>query len=105
MAGVVKPMNEPAEPVAPEPAIEEVPKPKRISGYDRMKRKNRYLSGTIAELGSDVSALENLVETLLTTIGTLTARDVTIEDIDRARRIATGIRAALATDDDGVPAS
>jgi hypothetical protein len=82
---------------------EEQPKKKRISGYDRMKRKNQYLAGNLGELNGDVAALEALVEKLLGNLEILVGRNVTDKDVERVRRMVGGIRAALATEDAGEP--
>jgi hypothetical protein len=83
----------------------EPPKQKRLSGYDRMRRKNTYLQGNVADLASDVAALESLVATLLSHLQVAIRPDLGEEDRNRIRRVLNGIRAALASDDTGGPTS
>jgi hypothetical protein len=69
-----------------EPAIE---KPKRITGYGRMRRRVDFLA-------KDVTALEGLVETLLKYLERAIGPDLTDQDRDRYRRMMNDIRAHLA---------
>jgi hypothetical protein len=77
---------------------EVAPKRKRISGYDRMKRKVTWLAGNVEELTKDVAALEALVEKLLSHLGATTAPGATDEDRARSRATLTAVLSALNDD-------
>jgi hypothetical protein len=80
--------------------VDEPPKRKRLSGYDRMKRKVVWLAGNVEELSKDVAALEALVEKLLSHLGATTGPGATEEDRARSRATLTAVLSAL-NDDQG----
>ena len=71
---------------------EETAKPRRISGYDRMKLKVKRVTEMFTK---DIAALENLVGTLLNHLEHAIRPDITDADRDRYRQIVRNIRAAL----------
>ena len=79
-------------------AMTDEPKPKRLSGYDRQKRKTEYLR-------KDVAALENLVETLLKHLDTAISCDLTVVDRARLTLMVKEIRSALEQDEPEIRAT
>jgi len=82
-----------------EEATEPVVKPKRRSGYDRQKRKVKYVTEMFTkerdELTKDIAALEGLVGTLLNHLDRAISPDMTEDDRERYRMIVRNTRAAL----------
>jgi hypothetical protein len=66
----------------------ELIKPRRATGYDRMKRKNQYLT-------NDISALEGLAGTLLNHLERAISVDLTDQDRDGYRAMIINIRKQL----------